>query len=1386
MQIWAYNTTADSWTALAQSGFSIATSEGVLGYDANQNKLILWIKNQSTTNAEMWEGQITNVGLNVPITVQESIYTGGYAGGNRTNEPVCQGIPIADSAAISSTSVLGLSGATAGQFRSLGTWPSGHIKWVQTCAIIPSLTAGSTAAISLNDSGSGNFGGSNLASDLGTTISVDTGAAVFSIKKANFNVFDTVSVGGTSVMVTSSSQTRGVIVYGPSPTASYPGNVTCSPTSGGTACTTVYSSANDGSSTVTIEQNGPVMAVLKADYTYTDNAAHTYGSGTMRMYFFKGKVYPNLTAVAFKNANYGTSGTFATAFKGHQGIVLALQPNYSGTLNWSMGNETGTPTSGTMSGSDDVYLYQAQSTVQQFEDNNGGGVIPYTTDTTSKIVKNGSNQHTWSTSQAVKGWCDIADSGGKGVTVGVYQLTANWPKGCEFSSGGATVQIGLFPPQNSIPYYMEWPAWNEIVKMYVEFHTTNPSSVDTNFQNWQAFLLARPTITYINSTGVFPHPLISASDEDTAESGICSGANPNTIPGGNCWSSGGVTNGSDTNLPGTNPAPNRVLDFSWNLESEYRWGYMMTWFQRGWAAHYLEAQNWYNFQSMYALPHSDGFNWRDHGPPGGGEINGFGFPTATSANQALGVHSGASQIFANHDWRDQEHGHWYGQTDYYFISGDDFQKDAMLDQQKDWFLLTNSVQDGGSSSSQVNSNGTTTLTMTCCTTFDSSIIGQIVLLGDWPNRTYYGVVSVTDTSHIVVDAPVPSATGQIILWNNGLYNSRSIGTQLLGVSRFSAFLQAIGDSSYSNVNQQGVDVWNLQVKAQACASGYPIGCDPGTYNNASSWKNQGVHRKRGFPWGQQGGSGTWCGISQTYRVNSAFQAAILAESIINFQQTMGSGWSDYWTASDMAYGISDSWALQEAYVDNGSGQWDVNGFRFGVAFDVANDCNTASDLFSVTTTTGSTAVTNVGTKAFNTNWDISTTTGPAPALSGLLVINGVHYKVSSVADINHLTLSTAAVSTGTFSAIMEEFDFLPQGTLTTFPHFFSKNYTDGSTTDWSTKMNISMQKLMASQGTNNRDFQGYQETQDIYLINNPGKTLNNLTITSFTNNGGGSYTIGWTTPASTDYLRIKWAPSQIVDRVLFDAGSNTFTTTSSNTPWFAAYNWTSIPSPVTGSQSVTITGLPSNSYTSTNFSVKAKAPAGCNITPTSLGPYTVTQTSGFGGPLVANSCSASSFACSGLPTGLSVSSSTGALSGTLSAAGTFTPTCTYSTASQPYTIIVNVVPVVTTSGALTAGVTGDPYDQTIVTSGGTGTITCALFSGSLTGSGLTVGSNCHVTGTAGAAGIYGPITVKATDSNGVTSAASSNITIPINPAALPSISGQVSGGNIRQGGAVKQ
>jgi hypothetical protein len=992
--------------------------------------------------------------LNVPITVQEALYPGSVAGVTRTSEPFCQGIPLADSAAIVNTNTLGLTGAVAGQFRILGRWPSGNAKWVEACGIVPSLTGGGTTTVTLTDSGSGNFGGSNLATDNGTTITVATGAATFSIRKARFNVVDQAVVGGTTVVASGSSQ--GLVITGPPANAGYPANVTC--TSG--SCTVPYMSSNDPNSTCVVEKNGPVQAVLKCSGDHVDASGNVYLHFTVREYFYLGKTAVKVTSI-LRNADYGTSNTFATAYKGHQGYELRLTPSISGTTNYSFGNHTSAPTTGTLTSSDNIYLYQGESQQLKWQDWCGSGCVPFTNDTGYSIVKNGSTLTSGVDTQYPQGWADISNSSGTGIEIGVYQLSAYWPKSLEFNAGGTDVRIGIWARQNSQAYYQAWPQWN-IHDLYLNFHATTPASPANEFLKFQHYLLARAPYTHYNSTGVFPYTLIDPSVEDSFYASTASSATPSTIPASSacCIKDLGTSDISHWPL-------NIYRFYAWHAggganQTEFRWSGLLNFITRGMTGRYLDASHFYRMQSEITWPHSDGFNWRDrpHANQGSPELDGFGFPTAASANSNLAI---------SKDWLDQEHGHWYGMTDYYFMTGDETTHDALLDGPKDWFLNPDTYQNGAA---------------------------------------------------------------------GGLYNSRSIGVQLIGAARFSQFLTATGDPDAPGVLSQGANTYAVQVKPDLCVSGYPNGCSVGQIdaNLGGSWTTQGVSRVRGVPWGAAGTSGSWCGVSHAYRVNSSFQPAILIQGLLEYRNVQGPAWPEYVNALDLAYGIA-RWDLSENFVDNGTGRWDVNGFRFGLALDRANSCTGAGE-------------------------------SPEP-------------------------------------------DFQPTPTQTTSMAFLAKYLVDGDTS-WTTKFKINLQKDMSALGTTTSDLGSYQLAHVVGIINNPGSTtLNTVPISSFADNGGGSYTVAWTVPPGAQSYRIKWGAKAIVDWIGFDPTNNVFTGDPVNTmPWFAANNVASTASPSTSgsTQSFTIsTGV--TGLTAANFSVKAYVSGSSTI---SSGPTNLILVSGNG------------------------------------------------------------------------------------------------------------------------------------------------------------------------------
>jgi len=615
--------------------------------------------------------------VSVPLTIQEALYPGGAPGVSRINEPVCMGVPFRDSAAITSTNVLGVTGAPAAQFRPLGYWPSGHYKWVKVCAIVGSLSGGGTATLTLTDGGAGNFGGPNLATDDGATITVVTGSATFTIRKANFNVIDKAVVGGTTIIASGSSQ--GMTVIGPDPTAAYPGNVTCG------ACATVYSSANDPNSTAVIEENGPVMTVIKATGSHVDASGAAYMHFTVRMTFYSGKSSVKITSV-LRNADYGTSNTFATAYKGHQGYEVRVSPTLSGTLNYSFGNDTPTPTTGTITSADSVYLYEAQSQLMKAANWCGNGTcIPYTTDTGYSIVKDGTAVLSGTPAQYPQGWADLSDSSGAGVEIGAYQMAAFGSKSLEFNQGGSDVRIGIWARQNGKPYYQNWPQWS-VNDVFLNFHNTPLSSPAAEFLKFQHYLVGRAPFNYYNNAGVFYYPLIDPTSEANFYNTMIAAANPSisSYYPSFTFADLGVT---DSNWP-----LGIYLFYPWENggggnQMEFHLSNLLNFIRRGQTGRFLDAAHFYRMTATQAFPLSDGFDWRNlpgYGQPGE-QTDAYGWPEATSANSTL----------ASRDWTAQEHAHWYGEPDYYFMTGDETIHEAMVDGTKDRFLNTSSAINNG-------------------------------------------------------------------------------------------------------------------------------------------------------------------------------------------------------------------------------------------------------------------------------------------------------------------------------------------------------------------------------------------------------------------------------------------------------------------------------------------------------------------------------------------------------------------------------------------------------------------------------------------------------------------------------------------------------------------
>jgi uncharacterized protein YhjY with autotransporter beta-barrel domain len=147
-----------------------------------------------------------------------------------------------------------------------------------------------------------------------------------------------------------------------------------------------------------------------------------------------------------------------------------------------------------------------------------------------------------------------------------------------------------------------------------------------------------------------------------------------------------------------------------------------------------------------------------------------------------------------------------------------------------------------------------------------------------------------------------------------------------------------------------------------------------------------------------------------------------------------------------------------------------------------------------------------------------------------------------------------------------------------------------------------------------------------------------------------------------------------------------------------------------------------------------------------------------------------------LPTGLSLNTSTGAITGTPSAGGTYTFTIhavdsINNFGSRSYTVNIGTVSLTVNPASLPGGSVGTPYSQTVSATGGTGTYTFSVISGSLpTGLSLNASTGA-ITGTPSAAATSN-FTIQAIDGAFNTGTRAYTVTIAavpltVNPPTLP-------------------
>lgn len=455
-------------------------------------------------------------------------------------------------------------------------------------------------------------------------------------------------------------------------------------------CDIPYSSSNDSHSTAVMEENGPVRAVIKADGSHVDSSGHAYMHYTVRLQFYKGKTYAKVEVI-LRNADSpsGTARQFNSAFKGFTAYEARITPALAQSRTYSIGTDTDRSLTGSLHARENAYLYQAYSDNMEFSDwrasncpgaGRGRCVEPFITRSPAGPGKFNYAQDGYQIVAAdqvlvhqdhtryPQGWADLSDSTGAGLEVGVYQLSAYWPKSLQFVNGGSEVRIGIWPDQKLFhngegkSYYQPWPEYS-IHDLFFDFHDQAQKSPADAFLAFQHYLVARAPIEYYNRAGVLFYPLLDPGAEDRYLSSLAIRPLHDVVP--------------------------RIFRYyAWPMsgsgnQHELRWSFLRNFLERGFTGRYLYAAQFYRMVVEHGFPRSDGFEWRDFPAS---QLDPRGFPGELPA---------ANINLAYRNWIDDEHAHWYGMTDYYFMTGDETVKDQLLDGVKDRYLNPKTVYNTG-------------------------------------------------------------------------------------------------------------------------------------------------------------------------------------------------------------------------------------------------------------------------------------------------------------------------------------------------------------------------------------------------------------------------------------------------------------------------------------------------------------------------------------------------------------------------------------------------------------------------------------------------------------------------------------------------------------------
>lgn len=582
-----------------------------------------------------------------------------------TNEPASFGVPLADAASVTAVGQLAVTRngtPIPAQFRILNRYASGNIQWVLVDVQADVAANGTNTALALVPGT--NPAAGTLATDSGGTITVDTGAAQFTLKKANSNFIDRVVVGTTTVVP-----------------SGHTGGVEYTDSSSGTT----YASRYDAGSTATLEENGPLKATVLLQGRLRDPAGTASMGYSARLHFYKNH--------RFVRGRVSIENAFRDDMTRKQigGIQVRLPSAIGANATYAFATRTGTVT-GTLASGETAYLYQGRT---RHKDADSVNIIKATGAYTG--LYNAENDYNWNYTALVKpsddlgftvvkggttayafsgesdysrGFVDVSDPSGAGISAAMRDFDSFYPTGLELAQADGSVAVQWFSPHNpKTPLRFDWGV-HETRDVVWDFRAAADSNAALLAHHRAQYpLFGRAPFDHYASTGA----LLGRTNLVSFDALRDYHAN-NVIGGRNQW---GPTNQwqfgiSDYRLP--NQPIIRMRSFYWGdggrqTNNDQTFSKLLAFLQTGQGGFWHNAYNISHFtvdQAMHRSDREDRTTW-----PKGLEMAMTGCGGAGVTNMVNGCASKFEE--------DMEHMNTLGVPVLFYLTGDEFVREGLVD-----------------------------------------------------------------------------------------------------------------------------------------------------------------------------------------------------------------------------------------------------------------------------------------------------------------------------------------------------------------------------------------------------------------------------------------------------------------------------------------------------------------------------------------------------------------------------------------------------------------------------------------------------------------------------------------------------------------------------------